>query len=73
MMQITVLLLRASFVIFWIIILNIYYENYEIIKIAVVQTSKISQLERIVSKFPSKQEIGIELLLRRNSSWVALM
>ena len=54
--------MQAGLIKFEIIILNIYYENEEIIKKGVPQSAKISKLERIWSKFPSQLEFGGEQL-----------
>ena len=56
--------LKAGFINFEITILNIYYENEEIIKKGVPQSAKISKLEWISSKFPSQLEFGGEHLFR---------
>ena len=47
---------------FKIIMLTIYYENWEIIKIGVPQTAQIPKLEGIFSKFPSQLRFGGEQL-----------
>ena len=54
--------MQGGLIKFEMIVHNIYYENEEIIKKGVPQSTKISKLEWICSKSPSQLEFGGEQL-----------